>query len=109
MNALRHKGLAEGRWSELSLAGQMGNIGSEVHRAAEWQNRDQGVFDKSVDNALELLDLTVRDTRWQGRLKEILRAREFFCEAVLGEGVYGTLEDLDDYFLSFAILARNRI
>lgn len=109
MNTPHHKGLAEGRWLGLTLAEQMGNIGSEVHRAAEWQERDQNVFDQAVDNALELFDLTMRDVRWRERLKEIARAREFFCEAALGEKIYGSLREIDDYFLAFAVAARNAL
>jgi hypothetical protein len=53
-----------------------------------------------------LIDITVQDSRWQHRLKEILRVREFLCDAVFGEKTWGTLEDFDEYFLQFAITAR---
>jgi len=33
-----HKKLAEGRWFQLSLCEQLGNIGSEVDRALHWKN-----------------------------------------------------------------------
>lgn len=103
----QHILLASGRWFELTFAEQMGNIGSEVHRAVQWQERDQAIFDRAIDNALELIDITVKDARWQRRLKEILRTREFLCEAAFGDQTSGTLEDFDEYFLQFAILARN--
>ena len=32
-------------------------------------------------SALELLDLTLADPRWRGRLREISRARELLCDA----------------------------
>ena len=102
----QHASLAAGRWFELTFAEQMGNIGSEVHRAVQWQKRDPQIFDRAIDNALELIDITVQDGRWQNRLKEILRVREFLCDAAFGEKIYGTLEDFDDYFLQFAIAAR---
>jgi hypothetical protein len=42
-----------------------------------------------------------------GRLKEIVRAKELFCAAVLGSEEYKTsLEDLDAYFRYFALVAR---
>jgi hypothetical protein len=54
-----------------------------------------------------LLDLTIADPRWRGRLKELLRAREALGDAVLGGEEYGTeLEGLDRYFLHFAAAAR---
>lgn len=104
----QHASLAAGRWFELTFAEQMGNIGSEVHRAVQWQERDRDIADHAVDSALELIDITVEDKRWQNRLKEILRVREFLCDAALGEQEYGTLQDFDEYFLQFAVAARNR-
>ena len=102
-----HKNLAAGGWQKLTLFEQLGNIGSEVGRARSWRNRDEKVFDGAVDRALELFDLTIADARWRDRLKEILRARELFCDAVFGKGECGSsLEDLEKYFLQFAIAAR---
>lgn len=105
----QHILLAAGRWFELTFAEQMGNIGSEVHRAVQWQERDRAIFDRAIDNALELIDVTVRDMRWRHRLKEILRVREFVCDAAFGEKIHGTLEDFDEYFLEFAVAARSSI
>lgn len=63
--------------------------------------------EKAFIRGLELFDLTISDPRWRDRLKEITRARELFCDAVLGGLEYGTtLEDLDKYFTYFAIAAR---
>lgn len=100
--------LAEGRWFTFSLLEQLGNIGSEVHRTLRAQD-DRIKFDFAVIRALELFDLTLRDPRWieKKRLKEIARARELFCAAVLGSTEYSTtLEDLDKYFLQYALAAR---
>jgi len=105
-----HKNLAAGKWHQLSLAEQMGNIGSEVHRALKFQKQDKKRFDDAVDKALELFDLTLADERLKGRLREIARAREVFCDAVLGGKLYkSSLEDLDQYFFQFALSARLRI
>ena len=102
-----HKGLASGRWFKLSLAEQMANIGSEVSRAGKWQEKDKNIFWNTVERALELFDLTLKDVRWQGRLWEIARMREVFCDTVLGEKDYQTsFKDLEQYFLPFALLAR---
>lgn len=61
----------------------------------------------AFERALELLDLTLADPRWCGRRKEVVRAREFLCDAAEGGREYGsTLEALDRYFLAFAVLAR---
>lgn len=104
-----HSELASGRWFELTLLEQLGNIGSEVSRASRSQGRNEKRFRGAVERALELFDLTLDDPRWRRRLKEICRARELFCYAVHGENPYATtLEDLDRYFTHFAIAARNR-
>jgi len=110
MNITFYKELAKGRWFTFSLAEQLANIGSEVGRAAQWQGKSKEHFEKAVERALELFDLTLADTRWHGRLREIARAREVFCDAVFGGQQYkSTLADLDTYFLPFAFAARRDI
>jgi hypothetical protein len=74
-----------------------------------WRARDARLMNGAFERALELLDLTLGDPRWRNRLCEIARARELLCAAALGGGrEYRTsLEDLDRYFLAFAVAARN--
>jgi len=92
------------RWLALSLADQLGNIGSEVGRARSWQGRDEKSFWGAVTRAFELFDLTQTDPRWHKRRAEIDRARESFADAVLGGFEYGsTLADLEKYFMQFAL------
>lgn len=99
--------MASGGWRELSLAEQLGNVGSEVSRASRWQGKDDGRFWGAVGRAFELLDLTIGDPRHRGRLREIVRAREVLADAVLGGKEYGTtLPGLLSYFDRFAIYAR---
>lgn len=103
-----HKELAGGRWFELSLAEQLGNIGSEVGRAFRAQGKDEEHFKNATGRALELFDLTLEDSRWRGRLREIARAREVFCDVITGGHEYkSTPEDLNKYFLQFAFEARH--
>ncbi len=98
--------LSEDRWHKLSLPEQLGNIGSEVGRAAKWQGRDESSFWGAVTRALELFDLTQRDRRWDRRRRELDRAREVFADAVLGGGEYrSNLRDLEKYFMLFALLS----
>lgn len=106
-----HKELAEGRWQKFSLAEQLANIGSEVGRAAKWQNRDRNIFEGAVIRALELFDLTLNDQRWRGRLREIARLRELFLYAADNdEKEYKTtLYDLEKYFMPFMSLVRKNI
>lgn len=102
-----HKELAGGRWYTLTLSEQLGNIGSEVSRARRAQGKNEQRFRSAVERALELFDLTLSDRRWRGRLKEIGRAREVFCDAIYGGKEYGSkLADLERYFDHFALAAR---
>jgi hypothetical protein len=106
----QHKELAAGRWYKLSLAQQLGNIGSEVSRAANWQNKDEKLFWGAAERALELFDLTLADPRWKGRRFEIARAREVFCDALYGGQMYkSSLQNLISYFDQFALAAINKV
>ena len=106
--AIQHKTLAAGRWYELSLREQLGNVGSEINRAIIWRGKDEKKYHDSLDRACELMDLTLQDPRWRNeRLRELTRAREMITDAISGGKKYGsTLEDLDRYFFAFAYAAR---
>ncbi len=94
-------------WQKLSFYEQMGNVGSEISRALNWQNKDEKSYNNAIDRALELLDLTISDSRWRNRLKEIVRARELLADAIFGGKEYKTtFEDLNNYFFHFALAAR---
>lgn len=106
MNAT-HTDLANGRWFSMTLAEQMGNTGSEIHRLVLSQNKDQSRFDSAFDRALELIDLTLADPRWKKGYKEIARVREVLCDIFFGKNQYHTsLEALDNYFFQFGLAAR---
>lgn len=102
-----HKDLARGKWYNLSLAQQLANIGSEVNRANRWKDKDEKLFNSAVERAIELFYLTIADTRWRNRLKELTRLHEVFCDAVLDGKEYGsTLQGLERYFFYFALYSQ---
>ena len=110
MKILFHKELASGKWFKLSLAEQLANIGSEVSRANRWQSKDEKLFQGAIYRALELFDLTMEDIRWHGRLREIARVREIFCDAVFGGREYkSSFQDIIRYFDQFAFAARKEV
>ncbi|HVT40640.1 MAG TPA: hypothetical protein VHE78_16475, partial [Gemmatimonadaceae bacterium] len=76
----RHAGLRD-RWATISLMEQLANVGSDVDRAIRAHASGNTTrFDRALERALELFDLTANDARWAGhRRREILRAREEFC------------------------------
>lgn len=108
MTLTLHRSLAAGRWQELTLGEQLANIGSEVSRALRARaagKRERA--DAALDRALELFDLTLADERWQGRRREIARAREAVVSHFLSANEDGD-ESLDGYFLPFAAAVSNR-
>lgn len=102
-----HPSLASGRWFTMSLAEQLGNVGSEYERALRWKGKDSVHFTLAFDRMLELLDLTIADRRWRNhRLKELVRLREVVCEELWGDKEELLDSNLRSYFLYFGILAR---
>lgn len=112
MSTPAHRDLADGRWWSLSLAEQMGNIGSEIGRAASWSTRHPQRSEAALHRALELIDLTLDDPRVRGslpRLREIARVREVVVDFFAGPNQYGsTAASLQRYFDAFAAVARRR-
>jgi len=86
-----HRDLAAGRWFELSLAEQLGNVGSEIGRALRWSSARPELAERAFHRALELLDLTLDDPRHRRslpRLREIARAREVVADFLGGPNQY---------------------
>lgn len=110
MSGVQHRELAAGRWPELSLAEQLGHVGSEVSRAISWTSRNPDLAQKALDRALELLDLTLADPRLRqsvARLREIARAREVVADFFAGPNQFGsTGPSIQKYFDAYAIAAR---
>ena len=99
-----HSDLAQGRWFTLSLAEQLGNVGSEYERVLSWKKKNNPEHSqKAFDRMLELMDLTISDPRWIHRLKELVRLRSEICLLLEPEN---HSQDLKKYFLQFATLAR---
>jgi len=107
-----HRDLAGGRWWTLSLAEQLGNVGSEIGRASNWMSRNPGTALLAFHRALELIDLTLADPRLRGsraRLREIARAREVVVDFFAGSNEYGsTAGSLQKYFDQYALAARKK-
>ena len=100
--------IEQSRWSKFSLAQQIGNIGSEISRARYWEEKkDPAGRAKALERALELINLTLADSRHRHRLKEIARLQEIVGAAFAGENDYQiSLLELDNYCLDFALLAK---
>lgn len=102
-----HKDLKE-RFKNLSIFEQMANIGAEVGRAINWREKNPDLGKKAFYRALELFDFTINDPKNKNSLKEILRAREVFCDYYAGDNFYhSTAEGWNKYFYCFNKAARN--
>ncbi|MCD4848272.1 MAG: hypothetical protein K8R76_08785 [Candidatus Aegiribacteria sp.] len=116
MKSSMHKDLAAGRWWELSLYEQLGNVGSEVGRALRWKTRNPQISQRAFERALELMDFTLDDPRHRcsvTRLRELARAREVLVDFLAGSNEYqSTADSLQRYFDAFAVaanLVRDRV
>ena len=98
-----HEPLAAGRWHQMTVAEQLGNVGSEYERVVRArQNGNKSRQASALGRYLELLDLTIADPRWNAfRKKELLRLREASCQGLMD----GSL-DFHKYFFQFALFAR---
>ncbi len=96
MTDVQHRDLANGRWHQLSLAEQLGNIGSEISRAARWSGRNDELSRGALERALELFDLTLDDPRHRrspARLRELAQVVNSIGYAKFRAGDYpGALE-----------------
>ena len=102
---MTHTDLGQGRWFTLSLAEQLGNVGSEYERAFSWKQRgDSSKHQSAFNRFLELLDLTIADPRTTAtRKNELLKVREIACTEMMS---HVPEKQLGKYFMQFALLAR---
>ena len=103
----QHKQLASGRWFEMPFLEQMANIGSEVERSIKWRNNNSEYGIKAIERALELIELTIADTKNIPRLKELTRLREALIDYFYGNNEFCSSDKLwHGYFYAFAYAVR---
>ena len=99
---MQHKALAFGRWQKFSLMEQLANVGSEVHRAIIWREKNEKDSKLAFERALELLDLTIEDSRNRRRLKELLRLRSALVDFFVGNNEFNSSDKIwENYFYQF--------
>ncbi len=104
-----HKDLANGRWMTIPFPLQMGNIGSEVSRAVNSKARGNTErMTNAAYRAIELFEFTIDDNlKNPGRLKEICRAKEEFCDYIFGDNTFNTdPQKMVHYYDQFVSLAK---
>ncbi len=103
----QHRELAQGRWNQLTLVEQLGNIGSEVERVLRWQEKGNHKYAmRAMDRALELFELTLDCPANKGRVREVARAKEVLLDFMVGQNEYGSTRELKRYYLPFAVAVR---
>lgn len=94
------------RWFKFSLAEQMANIGAEIGRAINWREKGEKESQSFFERGLELLDLTIEDSKNKNRLRELLRVRECLADYFCFDNIYGsTDEKWNNYFYGFNYVA----
>ncbi|MBQ2695663.1 hypothetical protein IJG04_03470 [Candidatus Saccharibacteria bacterium] len=106
---LSHPELANGRWAEMSLAEQLGNIGSEISRAIKSKARGNTErMEHAATRAIELFELTIDcHLKEPAKLKELCRGKEEFCDYIFGDNNFNTdPAKMLKYYDQFALIAR---
>jgi len=102
-----HQDLTAARWKKLNIFEQMANIGAEIGRTINWQEKSPVDSKMAFERALELLDLTVADPKNKNRLKELLRLRETLADYFVFDNQYSSSKSSwDNYFYAFNYAAR---
>jgi hypothetical protein len=98
------------KWHTLSLAAQLGNIGSELARARHWEEKkDAPMCQKALERAIALVDLTLEDSSRRGDLKEIARLREVIGDWYAKADYFDIRhEDLEKYCIELTLAAGGR-
>ena len=94
-------------WQNHSITYQMGNIGSEVSRSLKWSAKgNTNRAATAIDRALELFDFSIRaNLSNHARLREILTAREEFCDYFFGGNSWHTdPAKMQKYYDGFAMI-----
>lgn len=101
--SFQHVQLANGKWASMAFCEQMANVGSEIGRAVAWRSGDADTSRAAFYRALELLDLTIQNTRGFCRLRELTRIRELLADHFAFNNEYATTDEYwDAFFGSFA-------
>ena len=94
-------------WGKYPITYQMGNIGSEVSRSLKWTEKgNQARAATAIDRALELFDFTIEaNQKNHARLREILIAREEFCDYFFNNNSWHTdPTKMQKYYDGFAMM-----
>lgn len=81
--------ISQERWQRFSKKEQMMHIKAEIARAKNWQNQDKSKFLSALERALELIDSSLDDNRWQDQRSMLFWLREQLSKFYLGRETHG--------------------
>ena len=100
------------RWQTLTLAKQMGHIGSEITRARVWQEQgDSESSFRALERAANLIELSMNSESTGSKLSEISRLREVVLDNSSGSFRHQydiSLQYLENYCNQFSALTHIR-
>jgi len=99
----QHQQLASGRWAAMPFFEQMSNIGSEVERTIKWKAKGNKEYSRmAFERSLELLELTIADSKNMKRLRELTRLKEILIDHFEFDNDYNSTDkNWSNYFYSF--------
>lgn len=78
LKTIYHKSLTVQNWAEKPFEYQILTIGAEMGRAKNMATKGHAEETRrAIERAMELLDLTIYDSKWSSKLRELLRFREW--------------------------------
>lgn len=100
---LLHRDLTREKWQSMDFLMQMANVGTEIGRTINWKLKDEEKSDSAFERGLELLDLTIDDSKNRSHLSELCRLKEVLVDYFVYDNAYGsTDEKWNSYFYGFS-------
>ena len=73
------------RWQTLSWRDQIGHIASEIKRSQLAKNKGKDLYLSILEQAINLIDLSLNDPRWQSNPLPLLVLRSELARVYIGE------------------------
>ena len=73
------------RWQNFSKNEQLRHIASEVKRASLYEKENPELSRGILERGLDLVDLSLEDTKWKDNLRLLLLLRNLLAESYVGK------------------------
>ena|SRR5882724_7532145 len=98
-----HQNITHNPWFELSVVEQLVAIGYDVEKTVQWRDKGDLVESKkSLQNALEFLQLSIDDPKNVNRLSELTKLYDALIDYFMGNNEYSSTDEAwHKYFAYF--------